>query len=298
MKSRYTKTITYRGADTEVWNPLAIARDLVVALLVAVVFWYLWPFYGVPTGSRGVVTQFGKITGIENEGLVVLPPWQRLTNFSVRAEQADIKRTEASTSDTQPVYVSLTVRYSITPNKISEVYERYSHTGDLSNYVQTAAMEVLKAVASRYTATDLIAKRSQVSADITSTLSTKLALYGAQVINVDIRDFSFSKEYMDAINAKVTQEQLRLGAENKLKTVEAEQKQKVAVAEAEARATIATAEAQARSISLQSAALKASSEILELKRVEVELEKAKKWDGKLPQNVYAGAPIPFLNVGK
>ena len=34
----------------------------------------------------------------------------------------------------------------------------------------------------------------------------------------------------------MTQEQLRLGAENKLKTVEAEQKQKVAVAEAEASA--------------------------------------------------------------
>ena len=43
--------------------------------------------------------------------------------------------------------------------------------------------------------------------------------------------------------------------------MEAEQKQKVAEAEAEARA------------------------------------KADKWDGKLPQNVYAGAPVPFLNVG-
>jgi prohibitin 2 len=41
----------------------------------------VWPFYSVPTGSRGVVTQFGKIVGIEDEGLAVLPPWRRLYNF-------------------------------------------------------------------------------------------------------------------------------------------------------------------------------------------------------------------------
>lgn len=70
---------------------------------------------------------------------------------------------------------------------------------------------------------------------------------------------------MQAINEKVTQEQLRLAAENKLKTVEAEQRQKVAVAEAEASARKA---------------------------------KAEKWNGELPSAIHAGAPIPFLNVGK
>ena len=59
----------------------------------------LWPFYSVPTGSRGVVTQFGKIVGIEGEGLAVLPPWQKLNNFSIRAEEANIEDVEGSTSD-------------------------------------------------------------------------------------------------------------------------------------------------------------------------------------------------------
>lgn len=26
--------------------------------------------------------------------------------------------------------------------------------------------------------------------------------------------------------------------------------------------------------------------------------KAQKWDGALPQNIYAGAPVPFLNLSK
>lgn len=277
------------------WGKLKITTVLLAGF---VALWILWPFYSVPTGSRGVITQFGKIIDIEPEGLTVLPPWRKLSNFSVRAETADIEGAEGSTSDTQPVKVSLTVRYSITPDRVAEVFEKYSHDGNLSSYVQTATQEIFKAVTARYTAPDLIAQRSKVSADINSALREKLAQYGAQVINIDMRNFSFSESYMHAINDKVTQEQLRLAAENKLKTVEAEQKQKIAIAEAEAKATIATASAQAESIRLQSQALKQSSEVLDLRRIEVERVKAEKWDGKLPQNIYAGAPIPFLQLGK
>jgi len=277
------------------WGKLKITTVLLAGF---VALWILWPFYSVPTGSRGVITQFGKIIDIEPEGLTVLPPWRKLSNFSVRAETADIEGAEGSTSDTQPVKVSMTVRYSIAPDRVAEVFEKYSHDGNLSSYVQTATQEIFKAVTARYTAPDLIAQRSKVSADINSALREKLAQYGAQVINIDMRNFSFSESYMHAINDKVTQEQLRLAAENKLKTVEAEQKQKIAIAEAEAKATIATASAQAESIRLQSQALKQSGEVLDLRRIEVERVKAEKWDGKLPQNIYAGAPIPFLQLGK
>jgi prohibitin 2 len=267
----------------------------------------LWPFYVVPTGSRGVVTQFGKIIGIENEGLAILPPWQRLANFSIRAEQADIENADGSTSDTQPVKVSMTVRYSIMPDKVAEVYEKYSHSGDLSSYVQTATQEIFKAVTARYVATDLISKRANVSADINAALRQKLSVYGAQVINIDMRNFSFSPSYMEAINDKVTQEQLRLAAENRLRTVEAEQKQKVAIAEAEAAAVKARADgeayanlkvatAQAEALKIQNAALAQNKDVLELRRIEVERVKAERWNGQLPQNVYAGAPIPFLQT--
>ena len=48
---------------------------------------------------------------------------------------------------------------------------------------------------------------------------------------------------------------------------------------------------------MQQAALAQSHEVLELRRIEVERIKAERWDGKLPEAIYAGAPIPFLNVG-
>src|ERR1700740_2216353 len=94
----------------------------VVIVGVVICLSVAWPFYSVPTGSRGVVTQFGAIVGIENEGLAVLPPWRKLYNFSIRAERADIDKAEGATSDTQPVHVSMTVRYSIATDKVAEVF--------------------------------------------------------------------------------------------------------------------------------------------------------------------------------
>jgi prohibitin 2 len=298
--------IEYKGNATE---NAKIIRNVSIAILVLLLGVWLWPFYSVPTGSRGVVTTFGAITGIESEGLAVLPPWRKLTVFSIRAERADVDSADGSTNDQQPVHVSLTVRYSIATDRVAEVFEKYTHNGDLSSYVQTATQEIFKAVTARYSAPDLIAQRARVSSDINAALSEKLSKYGAQVINIDMRNFAFSDSYMRAINEKVTQEQLRLAAENKLKTVEAEQKQKVAIAEAEASAQRAradgeaysqlkVAEAQAEAIKVQNAALAQGSNVLELRRIEVERTKAEKWDGKLPEAIYAGAPIPFLNVTK
>ncbi len=290
------------------WTQNGWLRWTASGLLGLFVVMVLWPFYPVPTGSRGVVTQFGKIVGIEGEGLAILPPWQKLSNFSIRAEKADIENAEGSTSDTQPVKVSMTVRYSIATDRVAEVFEKYSHDGNLSSYVQTATQEIFKAVTAKYTAPDLIAHRAKVSADINAALRDKLALYGAQVINIDMRNFAFSDSYMHAINEKVTQEQLRLAAENKLKTVEAEQKQKVAVAEAEAAArkaqadgeayaNLTIAKAQAEALRIQNAALAQNKDVLELRRIEVEHVKAEKWNGALPTSIYAGAPIPFMSVG-
>jgi prohibitin 2 len=287
----------------------ALIRNVAIGLVAIILLAMLWPLRSVPTGSRGVITVGGAIRGIEGEGYTMLAPWQSLTLFNIRAEQADIEGAEGSTSDTQPVKVSMTVRYSIDPTRVSEVYEKYSHDGNLANYVQTATQESFKAVTARYTAPDLIAKRAAVSGDIMSALRTKLQVYGASVISIDMRNFAFSPSYMEAINDKVTQEQKRQAADNKLRTVESEQKQKVAIAEAEASAMRATAdgdayaklkraEAEAKSLQVQNDALSKNKDVLELRRIEVELEKAKRWNGALPQAIYAGAPVPFLNVGK
>lgn len=301
---RYTTTTT-RG--TALNMPKLIFHAVIALVLVFAVLAFN-PFKQVPTGSRGIVTQFGKIIGIAEEGLSVLPPWQKLSLMNVRASQVDIEKADGATSDTQPVHVSLTVRYSVFPNKVAEVYEKYNHTGDLSSYIDTAAHEVFKAVTAKYTATNLIAKRAAVSAEINTALKAKVAQYGAQIISIDMRNFTFSEDYMKAIAAKVTQEQLLLGAEKRLLTVIAEQKQKEEVAKADAAAvranadgsayaTLKNAQASADAIKVQANALAAyGKDVLELRRIEVDMVRARKWQGNVPTTMLAGVPIPYVNV--
>lgn len=295
----------------EDFNVIKMIVELGIAFILIIMLFALQPFKSVETGTRGVITQFGAIKGIEPEGFLFVPPWQRLTAFSIRAEQADVEKAEGGTKDTQPVHESLTVRYAISEDKVAEVFEKYSHDGDLSNYIQTATIEVFKAVTSHYTAPELISNRTLMSKEIYDALSAKVAIYGAHIISIDVRDFGFSESYMTAINAKTTQEQLKLAADNEFFTVQSKQRQVVAVAEAQRDATKAAADAtaytkfiiaksQADAIKAQGTALSEHSNVLELRRIEVEMARAeasKNWDGKLPVNMYGSAPVPFMNLG-
>src|SRR5690348_8480580 len=100
ISGRYITTVPASGGrpETTTLKGGVVLFDLAIAFVVLILLATLWPFATVPTGHRGVVTQFGRIVGIEQEGLVVLPPWRKLSVFNVRSEQADVEDAEGSTS--------------------------------------------------------------------------------------------------------------------------------------------------------------------------------------------------------
>lgn len=288
-----------------------IAIDVILGLVIAAVLITCWPLRSVPTGFRGVITVGGSIKNVEGEGFTLLWPWQKLDVFSIRAEQANIEKAEGATSDTQPVHTSLTVRYAINPARVAFVFEQYSHDGNLQSYVQTATQETFKAIAARYNAPDLIGKRQEVSNAIRDALQVKLDTYGATVINIDMTQFAFSTEYMGAINSKVTQEQQKLAEQNKVFTIEAQQRAKVVTAEAEAKALKAKADGEAYSVTTAAkaeaeavrvkgdaiaSAMRAQANAISANPDLIRMKIAEQWDGKLPQWMTPGAPLPLMNV--
>ena len=74
-----------------------LLRNGIIAVIVLVIFAMFWPIRTVPTGSRGVITVGGAIRGIENEGFLLVWPWQRLDIFNIRAEEATVEGAEGST---------------------------------------------------------------------------------------------------------------------------------------------------------------------------------------------------------
>ncbi|OPZ86035.1 MAG: hypothetical protein BWY75_02265 [bacterium ADurb.Bin425] len=109
---------------------------------------------------------------------------------------------------------------------------------------------------------------------------------------IAITDFDFSKEFNDSIDAKVEAEQRAQQAES-----EALQKATIARAQGEVQKKIADArayetemlsKARAEAMSLKGAALKEAGGLLDLR-------KAEKWDGEVPE-YHKDGTIPFINI--
>jgi regulator of protease activity HflC (stomatin/prohibitin superfamily) len=294
---------TERG-QLKVVQASVCAFAVFLALIVVMAY---WPLRSVPSGHRAIITIGGKTTAVHHEGFMLLFPWEQMHLMNMRANSVEVKGAQGATADRQPVTVSMVPRYAITPGQEVMVYERFSKDGDLDPYVATATQEAFKAATAGFTAPELVTRREEVSVDVKQRLGAKVAVFGAHIISNDMTDFAFNEKYMEAINRKVTEEELRQAAENKVLRVQAEQKEKVAVAEAEAEAARRTADgaayavmtaakAQADALRIQNEALRQSQDVLELRKIEVEKVKAERWDGALPQSMYAGAPIPFMGV--
>jgi regulator of protease activity HflC (stomatin/prohibitin superfamily) len=280
------------------WAGLAVLLMLVLAFS---------PVSQVPSGSRGIITAFGEVRSVRHEGLQFHWPWEKVQLISLRADSADVKKSEGGTKDSQPVHTDMTVRYEIKPDAVEEVYVRYARDGNMDRYVETATQEAFKAVTARYSADELITKRAQVSLEISGEIDKRVDKFGVNIISVDMTQFSFSQSYMQAVNEKVTEEQKKLAAENALKRIQIEQQQQVVSAKAGAEATrertdaeaysvTKLAEARAEALRKESSALRESKDVLDLRRIEVDKVKAEKWNGALPTHIYGSAPMPWMNI--
>lgn len=277
----------------------------VIAAFTAIIFlWGSW--FIVPTGTRAVLTTMAEVTSIYDAGLhFKVPLIQSTSKINLRTQFAEVKRAEGGTHDLQPVHVGLVVRYSILPDKVKHIFSAYSTDGDMDHFVTTATAETFKAVTSRYSAPNLIIQRSQVSNDVLAALQAKVNQYGLKIENIDMTDFAFEKQYMDAVNAKVREEQNMATQANVLKRIEIEQQQKVVTAKAEAESTqaratadafsiTAVATAKAKALEVEGKALRENSNVAELRRIEVDMVRAQRWNGSVPTTMYGSAPIPFV----
>jgi len=106
-------------------------------------------------------------------------------------------------------------------------------------------------------------------------LRDRLLAFNIILDEFNIIDFSFSREFASAIEAKQTAEQQALKAERDLDRIKIEAQQKVARAKAEAEAQ----RVQRETI---------TPALLQLRAIE-------KWDGHFPQVI--GGAMPFIDVG-
>jgi prohibitin 2 len=211
-------------------------RNALIIGVLLLIFFFVKPWVQIGAGERGVVLNFGAVQPrVLGEGLHFrIPIMQQVIRMDVKVQKASTDAT-ASSSNLQEVSSTVAINYHIVPNKANIVYQTIGLEFK-ERIIDPAVQEVVKAVSARYSAEDLITKRSSVSDAMKSTLTERLLAHNIAVDAFSIVGFSFSKIYMDAIESKQTAEQLAMKAQRDLERIKIEGEQKITSAKAEAEA--------------------------------------------------------------
>ena len=248
-------------------------------IIVLVVFIVIFGVFGtIGAGERGILLQFGAVQDkVFGEGLYVkIPIIQKVVKIDVKIKKDEVPVSAAS-KDLQIVTSKIALNYHLAPESVNRIWQEVGKDYNVK-IVAPTIQEVVKAITAKFTAEELITKREEVKDQIKATLAERLLERFIVVDEFNIIDFEFSSAFNDAIEAKVTAEQLKLKADRDLERIKIEAEQK-----------IAEAQGKAEAIRIEARALMQNPKVVELRWIE-------KWDGKVP--TYWGEASPFIGINK
>jgi prohibitin 2 len=239
---------------------VGVVLALVILLIVAIGSWHI-----VPPGHRGVAVTLGKAAELpRSDGITAKLPLLT-TIYDMPIKQITEKGQAVSfSSDLQTVSVGFNVLYRIPENQVVPLFVMYAGN-PYGALVEPRVQEVIKQHAATYRAEDIVKSREKIKATVLAEL--KKVVQELIIVDVVINNIDLTKELEAAIEKKQVMEQQALA-----KVYELQKAQK------EAEITVVAAKAEAEAVRIKGEALKSSPEV-------IQLEIAKKWDGKAPTYV-------------
>ncbi|MDP3245265.1 MAG: prohibitin family protein [bacterium] len=230
----------------------------------------------IGAGERGILLQFGAVKDkVFDEGLYFKIPFvQQVVKMDVKMQKDEIPAS-ASSKDLQVVISKVAINFHLSPSSVNKIWQEVGKDYN-SRIIAPSIQEAVKAVTAKFTAEELIIKREDVKEQIKVNLAERLVKNNIIIDEINIIAFDFSNAFNDAIEAKVTAEQLKLKAERDLERIRIEAEQKVVEATGKAKA-----------IKTEAEALNSNPKVVELRWIE-------KWDGKVP--TYWGGASPFVGL--
>lgn len=180
-----------------------------ILAIAAIIFVLIFCFRIVPNGNTAIVTTFGRLEDYTlSPGAHFKSPSQSIILMNNR-EQPVIYQGLAFSSDTQEVAFQATLNFALDASSALEVYKKVG-----PNYINITIMprlkENIKGVFAKFSASELIKERSNLSELIKQEMVADLSPYGITVISMAIEDVDFSDAYTNAVEGKQVEEQLKL----------------------------------------------------------------------------------------
>lgn len=292
---------------TTMENSVKLVGGGVIALLLMVVF--LMTYFTVDQNEMTVVTRFGHLEYVADPGLHFKVPFVNSTE-AFRTDIQDLqpeKAVNTYTIDNQEVDVRFTLFYRIPANKIDYIF---TNNRDYKQRLFSMTVDRLKAAMGQVNVQSVAEKRGELRDAIKATLKRDAEPLGVDVTDFQLTDIQYTDSFRQAVGNAAVQKAMiesveyqRQQAMKQAETakIEAEGKANAqraqAAGAADARLLQATAEAKAIALQgeAQASAIKAQADALIANPRLVDLRKAEKWDGKLPQTMLSNV-MPFMNV--
>jgi regulator of protease activity HflC (stomatin/prohibitin superfamily) len=233
-------------------------------VLFAVLIVFLFFTTTVETGSVGVITNFGKVTGtVLDSGWHIVGPVDHVTEISIRTITTQTDATCFS-KDLQDVTITLAVQTRITKENAGDIYKNYGV--EYMSQATPKILDALKAETAKYDAAEIIANRDQIRSEALKAAQDRLTGF-VEVQDLSLVNVAFSDDYEKAIEAKQVAQQRAEQAKYELQQAEVEAEKKVASAKGEAEAIQIRGDALAKNPAV------------------IDLELINKWDGKAPETL-------------
>ena len=258
-------------------------------------------------GSKGVdheVLGAGQYWIGYNEDLYIFPTYSQNYVWTKSVDEGS-KLDESITFGTREglsISADIGITYSINQEKVALVFQKYRKgvTEITDIYLRNMVRDAIVKAASKKDVESIYGVgKADLIEEVENNVKDQVKDIGIIIERIYwVGDLRLPLTVTASINAKIQATQISMQRENEVKTAEAQAAIEVAQAKGQAEAKLTNARAEAESLKIQNEALKQSTDILELRRIEVSKLAAEKWDGKLPTTMVPNSAMPFINIAK
>ncbi len=175
-----------------------LIAGIVVVMVLATVGASVKP---IPAGEVGVVYRFGEIVGQRSEGIALIAPWERVVKANIRTQRATFGDVTAASAETQDVFLSITVNYSLSSNAVQRLFREVG-TNWFEVLIPPRVANYSKSETAKYSTVDIIPNREVIRRAIRDKLAADLEPYSVTVSDLLIDNIDFQPEFKRAIEEK------------------------------------------------------------------------------------------------
>jgi regulator of protease activity HflC (stomatin/prohibitin superfamily) len=268
-------------------------------IFIVVLVLFLSACTKVPSGNKGVVVHLlGSSKGVDSEEVGVGRYWLGLNDelylFPVYTQNDTWAYTDKldqsimfQTTEGLSVNSDIGISYHINPDKVSLVFQKYRKgIEEISDvYLRNMVRDSLNRESSSKGVEYIYGQgKSELLERVEAKLRAEVSPIGIEIEHLYwIGALRLPQTVIDAINDKIGATQKAIRVQNEIEQVRAESEKLKLKSEAEAKAN----ELLSKSI---------TTNLIELKKIELQLQSIQKWNGQLPMTMIPGSSLPFVGT--